>query len=252
MERIHNYLRVQDTIRPLLGPAFDNLVRGNIDDFVKLLEAFFKTRALRSLSSANEATLQGIVELLLDKPIYRVPELRLVIDGNQPKGKGRFGFVDVFIPAATTTFGRRTFAVLLELKYIMLEGLFKGAYNQLRPPTYVEMQDLEKHLSGEDEDKILERNYVYWSKDSGESETKTVSSILEGGVEQLTKYVETVAKGQPKHWTDSGVLDSRIKVGDGDDCLQGHVVMGIGGSRFVVRSTQLIQTSNAYNRIVQF
>jgi hypothetical protein len=251
LERIHNYLRVQDTIRPLLGPAFDNLIRGNINDFVKLLEAFFKTRALRSFFSVNKAMLQSTVELILGKPSYRVPELCLVIDGNKPKGEGRFGFVDVFIPA-TTTFGGRTFAVLLELKYITLEGLFKGANNQLRPPTYVEMQDLEKRLSGEDEDKILERNYVYWSKDSGESETKTVSSILEGGVKQLMKYVETVAKGQPKCWNDSGVLDSRIKVRDGDDCLQGHVVMGIGGSRFVVRSTQLIQTSNAYNRIVQF
>ncbi|RUS27825.1 hypothetical protein BC938DRAFT_482686, partial [Jimgerdemannia flammicorona] len=252
LERIHNYLRDQDAIRPLLGPAFDSLVRGNINDFVKLLEAFFKTRALRSFFSANEAMLQSIVELILDKPSYRVPELRLVIDGNKGKGEGRYGFADVFIPATTTISGGRTFAELLELKYLTL-GLFKGAANNWsHHPTYSDMEDLEKRLSGEDEDKILERNYMHWSKDLGRPETKTVSSILEGRVKQLRMYMETVAKGQTKRWNDSGVLDSRIKVGEGSDYLQGHVVMGIGKSRFIARSTQLTQTSKAYNRIVQF
>jgi hypothetical protein len=252
LERIHNYLRDQDAIRPLLGPAFDNLVRGNINDFVKLLEAFFKTRALRSFFSANEAMLQSIVELVLDKPSYRVPELRLVIDGNKGKGEGRYGFADVFIPATTTISGGRTFAELLELKYITLEGLFKGAVNNWsRPPTYLDMEDLEKHLSGESEDKILERNYMYWSKDLRRPETKTISSILEGGVKQLTMYMGVVAKGETKRWSNSGVFDSRIKVGDGSDYLQGHVVMGIGRSRFVVRSIQPTPTSKEYNRILQ-
>ncbi|RUS19136.1 hypothetical protein BC937DRAFT_87959 [Endogone sp. FLAS-F59071] len=102
---------------------------------------------------------------------------------------------------------------------------------------------------------------MYWSKDLGRPETKTVSSILEGGVKQLTMYMETVAKGQIKRWNDSGVLDSwndsgvldsRIKVGGGSDYLQGHVVMGIGRRRFVVRSTQPTLTSKEYNRILQF
>jgi len=253
LERIHNYLRNQDAIRPLLGPAFDNLVRGNINDFVELLKTFFKTRALRSFFSANEAMLQGIVELILDKPSYRVPELRLVMDGNKGKGEGRYAFVDVFIPAAKTISGARTIAEILELKYITLEGLFKGQMgNWRRYPTYSDMENLEKRLSEEDEDTILKRNYMYWSKDLGQPETKTVGSILEGGMEQLTRYMKTVAKGQTKGWDDSGIWDKRIKVGNGGDLLQGHVIMGIGKSRFLVRSIQAMPTSKEYNRILQF
>ena len=250
MERIHNYLRDQDAIRPLLGPAFDNLVMGNINDFIKLLETVNKTRALRSFFSANEAMLQSTVEFTLDKPRYRVPELRLVVDGNKEKGEGRYGFADLFIPAMTTIDGTRTFAELLELKYITLEGLLKGEVNNWRHrPTYSDMEDLEKRLSGDNEDKILGRNYMYWSKDLRRPVTKTVGSILQGGVEQLTMYMETVAKGQTNNWNDSGIWDNRIKVGDGSDFLQGHVVMGIGRSRFLVRSTQPTPTSKEYERI---
>src|SRR5205823_12302439 len=114
------------------------------------------------------------------------------------------------------------------------------------------MEDLENAFSGDNEDKILGRNYMYWSKDLGRPITKTVGSILEDGVEQLTMYMETVAKGQTNNWNDSGILDKRIKVGDGSDFLQGHVVMGIGRSRFFVRSTQPTPTSKEYNKILQF
>src|SRR4051812_32687276 len=110
------------------------------------------------------------------------------------------------------------------------------------------MEDLEKRLSEESEDELLERKYTYWSKDLGGPVTKTVRSILEGAVEQLTMYMKTVAKGQTKGWNDSGIWDKRIKVGDGSDFLQGHVVMGIGRSRFLVR-TQEMPTSKEYNRI---
>ena len=197
--------------------------------------------------------LQNIVELILDKPSYRVPELRLVVDGNKEKGESRYGFADLFIPATTIMSGTRTFAELLELKYITLEGLLKGEVNNWRHlPTYSDMEYLEKRLSGDNEDKILGKNYMYWSKDLRRPVTKTVGSILEDGVEQLTMYMETVAKGQTNNWNNSGILDKRIKVGDGSDFLQGHVVMGIGRSRFFVRSTQPTPTSKEYNRILQF
>jgi hypothetical protein len=105
--------------------------------------------------------LQGIVELVLDKPSYRVPELRLVLDGNKGKGEGRYGFADVFIPGTTTISGVRTFAELLELKYITLEGLFKGAANNWRRlPTYSDMENLEKRLSEENEDTLLGRPII--------------------------------------------------------------------------------------------
>jgi len=234
----------------LLDRAFDNLVRGNINDFVKLLETFNKTRALRSFFSANEAMLQSIVELILDKPSYRVPELRLVVDGNKEKGKGCYGFADLFIPATTRTNGTRTYAELLELKYITLNGLLKGEVNNWhRPSAYSDMEDLAKRLSGDNDDEILRRNYMYWSKDLGRPVTKTVGSILADGVEQLNMYMETIAKGETNNWNNSGILDKRIKVEDGNDFLQGHVVMGIGRGRILVRSTQPTLTSKEYDRI---
>jgi hypothetical protein len=161
LARIQNYLRAQESIGSLLGPAFDSLVRGKPDDFIKLLTAFFKTRALRSLQSTNEATLQGIVELILDKPSSRVPELCLVIDGNKQKGNGRFGFVDVFIPGMTTTSGTRTDAKILELKYLTLEGLYKGMKKSWdRSPNYSDLENLDKLLGVESEESLLKREYM--------------------------------------------------------------------------------------------
>ena len=72
-----------------------------------------------------------------------------------------------------------------------------------RLPTYSEMESLEKRLIEENEDKLLGRNYMYWSRDLRRPVTKTVGSILEGGVEQLMMYMEAVAKGQTKSWNDS-------------------------------------------------
>src|SRR3954469_25501158 len=127
LERITSYLHAQDKIRVLIGPAIENLGKGRTNEFVELLETFLKTRTLRSEKSAKESVLQGVVELLLDEPNSRVPELRLVLDGTKKCGDGRFGFVDVFIlPMDIITVGERTFGIVLELKNIMLEGLWRG------------------------------------------------------------------------------------------------------------------------------
>ena len=56
-----------------------------------------KGRALRSLSTTNEATLQAIIEMMLDPPKIRIPELRLVMDGARSKGDGWYGFVDMVV-----------------------------------------------------------------------------------------------------------------------------------------------------------
>ena len=114
MERITIFLCAQDKIRVLLGPAIANLGSGRTNEFVEVLDAFLQTRAVRSLQTANEAMLQGVVELLLDEPNSRVPELRLIFDGNKEYGYGRYGFVDIFIPPMSTGIvGRRTRGVVL-------------------------------------------------------------------------------------------------------------------------------------------
>ena len=195
--------------------------------------------------------LQGVVECLLDEPKYHVLELCLVQDPTKMKGEGRFGFADVFIPAMTTSIGFRTIAQLLELKYIPLSGLYLKSEtgNSSRAVTYKDMETLEKQLSKEDEATILKRKYTYWSKDLGCLQMTTIDSVFKGAVEQLKMYTDTVAMGKAKG-NDRGTCDNRINVGDGSDLLQGHVVIGIGRSNFLVHSTELIKTSKEYNRIL--
>ncbi|CAG8624963.1 2382_t:CDS:2, partial [Racocetra fulgida] len=54
-------------------------------------------------------------------------ELRLVIDGSKKYGEGRNGFVDIFIPPQVIrSVSKRTPGIILELKYITLEGLWSG------------------------------------------------------------------------------------------------------------------------------
>jgi len=213
-----------------------------------------QTRAVRSLRTANEAVLQGVVELLLDEPNSRVPELRLVLDGNKEYGDGRYAFVDMFIPPMTTgTVGRRTRGVVLELKNAALEGLWNGEINDWnKQSTYSDLEKLQHKLCAEDDESLLARKYMYWSKDQRRPVSTTVVAIMEGALKQLETYMQTIAKGKPQLYHDSGVLDSRVRISEGRDDLQGHVVMAIGGRRILVRSTELKSTRNEYQRTLYF
>ena len=60
--------------------------------------------------------------------------------------------------------------------------------------------------------------------------------------------MQTIGEGKPKSYYDSGVLDSRIIIGEGYDNLQGHVVIAIGSRRILVHFTELMPTSNEYQK----
>ena len=64
--------------------------------------------------------------------------------------------------------------------------------------------------------------------------------------------MQTIAKGKPQLYNDSGVFDSRVRIGEGRDDLQGHVIMTIGGRRIFVHSTELMSTTNEYQRALQY
>lgn len=250
LERVTSYLRAQDKIRVLIGPAIENLGKCRTNEFVKLLETFLETRALRSQESANEPVLQGVVEVLLDEPNSRVPELRLVLDGTKKYGDGRFGFVDIFIhPMLTSAMGERTCGVVLELKNIMLTGLWKGEINDWNnKPNFSDLEKLQVKLCIEDDESLLARKYMYWSKEQNGPVLTTVGNVMANAVKQLKKYMQTIRKGKPKSYCDSGVLDSRVRIGKGYDDLQGHVVIAIGGKRILVHSTELMPTPNEYQK----
>ncbi|RIA89109.1 hypothetical protein C1645_214919 [Glomus cerebriforme] len=249
LERVTSYLLAQDKIRVLIGPAIENLGKGRTNEFVKLLETFLDTRALRSQARANEPVLQG-VEVLLDEPNKRVPELRLVLDGTKKPGDGRFGFVDIFIhPMLTSAVGRWTCGVVLELKNIMLGGLWNGEMNDWNnQPIFSDLKKLQGKICKEDDKSLLARKYMYWSEEKHGPVSTTVGDVMANAVKQLEKYMQTIGKGKPKSYYDSGVLDSRVRIGEGHDNLQGHVIIAIGGRRILVHSTELMPTPNKYQK----
>jgi hypothetical protein len=65
--------------------AYEDLIKGNISPFIKLLKSFLLTRSSQiSLSTANEPVLQAIIESFLPPKCY-IPELSLVMNGKLQK-----------------------------------------------------------------------------------------------------------------------------------------------------------------------
>jgi len=234
-----------------MAPAIRNLKAGRAEEFCELLETFFSSRAVRSLHTENEDVLQGIVELLLDEPSNHIPELRLVVDGSKEPGDGRYEFVDIFIPAQTTAVGSDQMCVVMELKNATLEGLWKGADN--RKPGYKDLESLREALCGENESTLLSRKYTPWSQgDIGwKRTTMTLKSIMEAGVEQLKRHMQTIALGKVRSYSAPGVLDDRVNIDLGLDDLQGYVFMAIGGVRVLVRPLEPVQSECRYVRALQ-
>jgi len=199
--------------------------------------------------TTNESVLQGLVEVLLDEPGRRIAELCLVMDGAKEKGDGRYGFVDLFLFPTDSPTGERTPCIALELKDITLAGLLKGSMGDWQYlPEYGDFQELSNALSGEEEDELLDRSYMYWSKETNGCVTTTVRTIVENAVEQLNKYLSVIVLGKPKVFRDAGVLDTSVKIVQGHDCIKGYVIAAIGGRRVVVRSMEIVQTDCEYRK----
>lgn len=128
-------------------------------------------RALRSLFTADEATLQGIVEVLLDPPRTRVGEFRLDVDGIKKKGDGWFGFVKIFVVYESGN------AVILELKDICLQGLVSGKTGCWHKPNYYAMEAVEKEVATMEDQSLNQMAYMYWSADQCQPVRTTVGQM---------------------------------------------------------------------------
>ncbi|RUS28326.1 hypothetical protein BC938DRAFT_482018 [Jimgerdemannia flammicorona] len=136
IERIASYLRADDSICQLIGPAHTDFMAGKITKFRELLETFLKTRPLRSLHTTNEPVLQVIIDAFLDKPSERMPELCLVVDGNKDYRSVRFGFTNIY------SLSRWILHLGRELN-ITLNGLMKGETGKWdRQFGYSELEEL--------------------------------------------------------------------------------------------------------------
>lgn len=88
LERIVELLKVDKSIHHLITPAFNSLVEGDTKGLAELLRKFVQTRSIRSLIGGEGGRLQSVVEIILDKPSVRVPELPLVMDASKQWGDG--------------------------------------------------------------------------------------------------------------------------------------------------------------------
>ena len=201
-----------------------------------------KHRALRSLFTTDEATLQGVVEVLLDPPRTHVGEFRLVVDGTKKKGDGRFGFVDIFVVDESGS------AVILELKDIRLQGLVSGREGRWHKPNYFAMEDIETKVADMEDQSLNQMDYMYWSADQQKPVRTTVGQMRKDAMAKLEKYMQVVKMGPPKSRSDSGVLDGRVKVSDTATprTLHGFTLMAVGGRRILWEAANTIQADFSY------
>ena len=224
-----------------MGPANRDLQIGSPEALVGLLKDFMAGRALRSLSTTNEASFQVAGEMVLTPPSARVGELRLVMDGSAPSGCGRFGFADIFFAP-----GGAPAAVLLELKYLSLTGLLSGRHKRwLRKPTYCDLENLALELSATEEGALEEFPYAYWSE--GKLVFTTVGAIRRAALKQLQGYAKVLQMGDAAGTVaGSGVNDIRVKIRPGHDILHSFTLVAVGGSQLLWQSAGELQTEFSY------
>ena len=248
MGRVVEFVHNQEYIRALIGPAIEGLRDAEPEKFRKLLEIYLQDKPVRSIRDANESIFQCIVEILLDERKYRIPELLLVVDGTKERRDGRFGFPDIFL--LPTLSGR--LGVVLELKYMTLEGLWRGSQKEkqyaLRRPTHEELAELADVIRKENEEELWGRRYGYFTKKGGISFT-TVRDVMEDAKGQLKRYLDVIKEGKAKG-NGRGVADNRVMIAQwqGHDSLFGYVFIGIGGRRVLVSERRYVQTFHQYQR----
>ncbi|KAF9423740.1 hypothetical protein BGZ76_003620 [Entomortierella beljakovae] len=248
LKRVEAFVRSKDNISSLMIPATRNLRAGNPDAFASLLQNYLQSRAIKSLGKANESVLQGVVELLLDEPHNRVPELRLIVDSSKTLGNGRLGFVDIFVARSATASDSDQTCIVLELKNATLENLCWGSLN--RRPTYEEEQELFNCLLRESEEEILARKYSFFTSWNQRTET-TIGSIIDEGLVQLDRYLHVIVAGEFKEGKRHGILDDRVNVEMGLDDLRGYLIMAVGGARIIIRPKKVLWTTCSYMKSIQ-
>ncbi|PKY60686.1 hypothetical protein RhiirA4_519497 [Rhizophagus irregularis] len=224
-----------------IASAYESLVTGDIIPFIEILKNFLLTRSRMSLPLADESMLQAIVESLLPLK-YRIPELSLVMDGKKSKGSGRFGYSDIFILK-----GLGDYNISLELKYISLVGLIR---NQKIKFGANELGNLDKILENEDEEVLLKRSYIYWSKEFKTTNQTTIGEVLNSGINQLKSYMNIISKGKVADYSSSGIFDERVEIiKSNPNKIKGFVIVVIGFHRILWKPVEEVTSNYIYNKV---
>ncbi|CAG8526301.1 3333_t:CDS:10 [Gigaspora rosea] len=91
------------------------------------------------------------------------------------------------------------------------------------------------------EQSLLARQFVYWSVKERQWSQTTISEILDNGMNQLSKYLNVIAKGPvpDKNYTFTGVCDERLKATNSKPVqLKGFVVLVAGFHTLLWRAVE--------------
>lgn len=210
--------------------------------FVNLIIDFHGAKALRSFRDYNEIAFQTGVESLLPFKQY-LSEMRLVKDFK--KKNLRYGFTDVFV---CDCYGYK--GVVLELKCISMLGLYNGEMGAWKKEMidWESLKNLNDELKTEPEDVLMDRNYIYYSKDDKKYKLTTVRNIIEDGLKQTHDYVKIASNGEFKQ-NKTGIWDERIKIEDGDSFLGGYLIVSLGSGRILTRTINLKKINYRFLKI---
>lgn len=157
--------------------------------------------------------------------------MRLVKDFKR-KNAPRYGFIDVFV---CDYHGFKS--VVLELKCISMLGLYNGEMGAWKVETidWESLKNLNDKLKSEPEVVLMNRNYIYYSKDDKKYKLTKVRNIIDDGLKQIRSYINIASSGGFRH-NKTGILDERIKIEDGDGFLGGYLIISLGSGRILTRT----------------
>jgi hypothetical protein len=227
-----------------MSPSYKSFTRGDIVPLIKLIEEFLRWRA-RCIESADETSLERIIEVLWFKEAQCVPQLSLVVDPAKSRRKGCFGFVDLFVGDPTQE-SCRTIGVF-ELEHIELLAIW-GATQRTKktelssPEAYDQLLTILRHAS---DDELLDQTFSFYDKHQNKRKTSKVRNVLHRATIRLRNYLEVISSGQAAY-DQKGLIDRRVLCRPGLDRLRGYVIICVGGLRVICREVEMRITAHSF------
>jgi hypothetical protein len=216
------------------------MINGNLDPFVAKVLDYHKNKSIRSYRDYNENAFHSVIEVFLNSfSFIYISELQLIMNYNEnvKNNKINYGFVDIFIFDNINSYD----SVVFELKLFNLIGLYSGERGKWEVhPAHSSLIEFDNKLQVESEEVLLERNYIYWSKEENKSKSIKVSKVIKSGYEQLINYIKVINKG--KAYNKVGISDDRISVQTGCSLIKGYLIASFGTQRILVKS--IFKSSN--------
>ena len=208
------------------------MLEGELKLLVDRVLLYHGSKPLRSFRDYDESSFQTAIELILSSNLY-ISEMRLIVEYTK-KNTFKYGFIDMFL---LDDF----FCAIIELKLFNLVGLYCGKLGAWKKnPDFKELAELNEELKTDTEEELIQRNYMYWSKDDSCYKTITVKKYIDDGVKQLNKYINVVSKGNAQIKKESvGILDPRIRFESGVSYLSGVLIVSLGSQRIITRKVKM-------------